>query len=147
VVFPEIARGRGLTRVQAILAEFEKDSDIESSIAPSGYGESVLASTMGAAKSTRSVNKAKFMELIDQSKGLLGDLQEHEEMRESRAAMFYNPNAPGNEDAQVMNLDGRPEKLDAVDEEEEGQVVTEGKKGRFALQRDLELLGENDEGF
>lgn len=45
-------------------------------------------------------------------------------MKESRGAMFYNPNADGNDDAEVMNLDGRPGQLDAVDEEEnEGEVL------------------------
>lgn len=95
-------------------------------MAPSQLAESVMASTIGGpAKSTRSVNKAKFMELIDQSKGLLGDLQEHEELRESAAAGLYNPNAAGNEDGEVNRKSPvKPQQLGAIAEEaNEGRAI------------------------
>jgi len=76
-------------------------AEVESSIAPSQIADSVMPDSVmmstigGPAKSTRSIDKVKFMDLIDQAKGLLGDLQEHEEVRETRAAEFYNPNSTG----------------------------------------------------
>jgi len=91
-------------------------------MAPSQLAESVMASTIGPPKSTRSVNKAKFMELIDQSKGLLGDLQEHEEGRESFGNMLNNPNAAGQQDAEGLNLGGHPQQL--------GAIAGEAKEGR-----------------
>ena len=78
----------------------------------------------------QTINRAKFLELIDQSKGLLGDLQEHEEMKESRTANFYKPGADGTDAIEVINFDGHPEQLNAVQEEEnEGEVVVAGKQG------------------
>ena len=109
--------------------------EVESSVAPSQIADSVMASTIGpgkstysVAKSTRSVAKVKFMELIDQAKGLLGDLQEHEEVRETRAAEFYNPRGSGNAKAEVLNLDGRPQRLATVAESNEGRIIAEGKE-------------------
>jgi len=119
--------------------------EVESSVAPSQIADSVIASTIGPPKSARSVAKTKFLDLIDQAKGLLGDLQEHEDGRESRAALFYDPSATENASAEVLNLDGHPQQLVAVAEASvEGRVIAQGRR---ASDRDLELLRENDEGF
>ena len=131
----EKARNRGLTRVGAILAAFEMD-EVQSSVAPSQMAESVMASTIGG----RSVNQGKFLELLEQARGLLGDLQDHEEDRETRAAEFYNPRGVGT----PSPIDTRPHQPAASEESPEGRIIP---RGRQVLQRDVELLRENDEGF
>jgi hypothetical protein len=129
-----------LTRVGAILAAFELD-EVQSSVAPSQMADSVMASTIGGpARSTRSVDQGKFLDLLDQARGLLGDLQEHEEERETRAAEFYNPRGVGT----PAPIDSRPQQPAAGEESNEGRIIP---RGRQVLQHDVELLRENDEGF
>ena len=103
-LFPEILKARGLSKVQAILDQFENDTDLQSQIAASHIAESHLdsdhtyaygRSRVDTKKTMGSINKAKFLELIDFSKNIIGDLREQEEMKESHYTRFYKERDSG----------------------------------------------------
>merc|ERR1712110_933257 len=88
-------------------------------------GESVFESQFDRSrafskKTVGSVQKAKFLELIDFSKNLIGDLREQEDMKESYGTRFYNPNQASpvakhnneNDEGEVVALGKRHEDLD-----------------------------------
>jgi len=88
--------------------------------------------------------KAKFLMLIDQSKQLVGELNENEDIRESHE-YFYNPGPAGADQVEVMNLDGGLNIMSTIDEEN-FEVIAGGKAHKMQLS-EYDLMRANDETF
>lgn len=154
VTLPDITRVRGLSRVQAILAQFEMEdfeSVMQSEFAETVDGQSMHGRSRADTKKTMgSVNKAKFMELIDMSKNLLEDLNQHEEMKLEAGksmGMFYKQSEE--EKVQVMSLAPDADEV-IMEEEDEGEVISGKRKtpsSSGVKLSELDLMKENDSDF